>query len=97
MKKHTCQIHVQRDSKNPLSNEPCGRLARWLHRGKYVCGLHRKPQTLEEKVVDAEARASKWLADANEQNEAGNKNKAEEFYDKAQYWLDLMNKYRGNR
>lgn len=53
-------------------------------------------KSLQEKIVEAEQRASKWLADANEQSERGNKSKAEELYAKAQFWLDRMNKLRGD-
>lgn len=43
------------------------------------------------KAQQYEEKASKWLADANEQAEAGNKGRAEKMYDKAQYWLDKAN------
>jgi hypothetical protein len=42
-----------------------------------------------------EMQASKWLADANEQAEKGNKDRAEKLYDKAQFWLDKANGARG--
>ena len=48
-----------------------------------------------DKAQEYEAKASKWLADANEQNEHGNKVKAEKLYAKAQYWLDKANVARG--
>ena len=41
-----------------------------------------------DKAQEYEARASKWLADANEQSERGNNEKAERLYEKAQKWLD---------
>jgi hypothetical protein len=45
--------------------------------------------------LTAEERAAKWLADANEQAEKGNHEKAERMYEKSQYWLDRANKDRG--
>ncbi len=47
------------------------------------------------KAQEYEARASKWLSDANEQAERGNKEKAERLYEKAQHWLDKANTARG--
>jgi hypothetical protein len=52
-------------------------------------------QMLIDKAQLYEERASRWLADANEQAEKGNKDKAEKLYDKAQYWLDKANVERG--
>jgi hypothetical protein len=54
-----------------------------------------KADLLKAKADDAEMRAGKWLADANEANEAGDKERAEKLYAKAQFWLDRMNKYLG--
>lgn len=48
-------------------------------------------RTLHERLIDAQALASRWLADANELAESGRKDKAERFYEKAQYWLDRAN------
>ncbi len=45
--------------------------------------------------LTAEERAGKWLADANEQTEKGNTERAERMYAKSQYWLDRANKDRG--
>lgn len=50
---------------------------------------------MTDKAQEYEHKASKWLADANEAQEAGNKAEAEKFYEKAQYWLDRANKARG--
>jgi len=47
------------------------------------------------KAVEAEVRASRWLADANEHAAAGRKEAAEKCYAKAQYWLDRFNKLAG--
>jgi hypothetical protein len=54
-----------------------------------------KADLLAAKADDAEAKAGKRLADVNEYREAGRMVKAEQCYAKAQYWLDLANKYRG--
>jgi hypothetical protein len=42
-------------------------------------------------IPELEARASKYLGDANLEAEKGNKAKAEKLYDKAQFWLDRAN------
>lgn len=56
-----------------------------------------KPKkTLSERIADADDKGSRWLADANELAERGQTAKAEEYYEKAQYWLDRSNKLRGN-
>jgi hypothetical protein len=55
-----------------------------------------KPKTLHEKLVDAEDRGNRYLADANEAAERGNHTKAEKLYAKGQYWLDRSNKLAGN-
>lgn len=52
--------------------------------------------TLHEKIVDAEDRGCRYLADANEAEEKGNKAKAEKLLAKGQYWLDRYNKLSGN-
>ena len=50
----------------------------------------------DPKILDAEERAGKWLADANEMAERGQHEKAERLYEKAQFWLDRYNKLAGN-
>lgn len=51
-----------------------------------------KPQKpLSERIADADALASKWLADGNAYNEAGNSEKAEYCYGKSQFWKDRYN------
>ena len=52
-------------------------------------------KTLAEKIADAEANGSRWLADGNEAEEHGNKAKAEKCFEKSQFWLDRANKLRG--
>lgn len=44
------------------------------------------------KIVDAEERASKWLADGNDAAALGKTKKAEACYAKGQFWLDRANK-----
>lgn len=51
---------------------------------------------LNERIADADARGSSWLARANQLAEAGKKKQAERCYDKGQFWLDRSNKLRGN-
>jgi hypothetical protein len=50
---------------------------------------------LAERTLDAETRASQWLADGNEAREAGHTAKAERCFEKAQYWLDRANHLSG--
>ncbi|TIU88843.1 MAG: hypothetical protein E5W06_00310 [Mesorhizobium sp.] len=57
--------------------------------------LPKPKRTLHERIIDAEERGSRHLADANEAAEKGHKDKAEKLYDKGQYWLDRANKLRG--
>lgn len=52
-------------------------------------------KALSDRILDAEIRAGKWLADGNEAFEAGNIARSEACYDKSQYWLDRANKLRG--
>lgn len=52
-------------------------------------------KTLTEKILEAETRGSRWLADGNAANEQGNHAKAERCYNKAQYWLDRYNRLTG--
>ncbi len=53
-------------------------------------------KTLEQKIIEADIRGNKFLADANEASERGNQAKAERLYEKGQYWLDRSNQLRGN-
>lgn len=45
-------------------------------------------RTLAERILDADVRASMWLADANEARERGDVALAEKRYAKSQFWLD---------
>jgi hypothetical protein len=53
-------------------------------------------KTLKDRMIEAEDRGSRYLADANEAAERGEKAKAEKLYAKGQYWLDQYNKLAGN-
>jgi hypothetical protein len=53
-------------------------------------------KTLSEKLIEADERGSRYLADANEAAERGDTVKAEKLYAKGQYWLDRYNKLAGN-
>lgn len=46
---------------------------------------------LDQRALEAEARASQWLADGNQAREAGRTVKAERCFQKAQFWLDRAN------
>lgn len=47
--------------------------------------------SLADRILDAEVRASKWLADANNLREAGRADLAAHYDAKSQYWLDRYN------
>lgn len=47
------------------------------------------------KAIEAEAHASRHLADGNEARERGNAAKAAEHDRKGQFWLDRANRLRG--
>lgn len=51
-------------------------------------------ENIRDKMIDAETRASKWLADGNEAEERGNKAKVLRCFEKAQLWQALS---RGER
>ena len=46
---------------------------------------------LRERILDADARASRWVADGNEAAESGDGERAAACYAKSQYWLDRYN------
>lgn len=48
-------------------------------------------RSLKDRQIEAEQRASAYLADANEASERGQATKAERLYAKSQFWLDRMN------
>jgi hypothetical protein len=45
--------------------------------------------------LDAEVRASSWLADGNAAKERGNMDLAEKCYAKSQFWVDRYNRLTG--
>lgn len=51
-------------------------------------------KTLAERIAEADAKGSDWLAKANMAAERGEKDKAERMYAKGQKWLDMSNKLR---
>ena len=53
-------------------------------------------KTLHEKMIEADERGSRYLADANEAGERGDKAKEEKLLAKGQFWLDRYNKLAGN-
>jgi hypothetical protein len=53
-------------------------------------------KTLNEKLIEAEDRGNRLLADANAAEERGNFEKAEKLFAKGQFWLDRYNKLAGN-
>lgn len=55
----------------------------------------RKQRPLNERIADADARGSSWLARGNELAEAGKMEQAERCYEKGQFWMDRSNKLRG--
>lgn len=48
-------------------------------------------KSVVERTLDAEVRASKWLADANEAREQGDQTQAAKCDAKSQFWLDRYN------
>lgn len=55
-------------------------------------GSNRAPKkTLAERIADADALASRWLADGNDAAERGNRAKADQCYEKSQFWKDRYN------
>ena len=52
-------------------------------------------RTLEQRIVHAEAMASRYLGNHNAELEAGRTKGAEKMLAKSQYWLDMANKLRG--
>lgn len=52
-------------------------------------------RTEHERAVEAGATAARFLADANEAQEAGKQTKADRLYASAQRWLDKFNNLTG--
>jgi hypothetical protein len=58
--------------------------------------MAKSKKTLSERIAHADMMGGRYLADANEAAEKGQKEKAERLYEKGQYWLDVSNKLLGN-
>ncbi len=58
--------------------------------------MPRKIRSLNERIQEADVLAGRHLGNANEAEERGDKEKAAKHYAKAQYWLDRLNKLRGD-
>jgi hypothetical protein len=56
--------------------------------------MPRNDRPYHEQLADYDSRGNRWLAEGNAYAEAGNKKKAEECYDKGQYWMDKSNALR---
>lgn len=52
--------------------------------------------TLTSKILEANERCSRYMADANEALESGNKEKADKLFEKSQFWRDRYNKLVGD-
>lgn len=48
-------------------------------------------KSVAERTMEAEVRASKWLADANEARESGDPERAAKCDAQSQFWLDRYN------
>jgi hypothetical protein len=82
---------------------PCPRLsniefhpARADDPGQLQFDHSRRFKSVHDRIVDAEARSSRYLGNYNEEIEAGRTKSAEKMLAKSQYWLDIANKLRGN-
>ena len=53
-------------------------------------------KSLYERTIDAEERSNRWLADGNEAEERGDTTKADQCFEKSQFWLDRYNRLAGN-
>lgn len=52
-------------------------------------------KTQHEKSIDADIKCRQWLAKATDARDAGKKELAERYEEKAQFWLDRWNKLIG--
>lgn len=56
-----------------------------------------KPKrSLAERIADADARCSTYLANANEAEERGDRETAEKLYAKSGFWRDRYNRLKGD-
>ena len=82
----------------------CGDMMQWKRPGLFnrrwrPCAEKRiisMTDDLKRRIMDADERASRWLADGNEALETGDTSKAEKCYEKSQFWRDRFNKLSGN-
>ena len=51
---------------------------------------------IQERILQADILASRYLGNANEASERGNQERAEKLYQKSQYWLNRYNLLTGN-
>lgn len=58
--------------------------------------IEMEKKSLNERIIEADTRGCRYLADANEAAERGDHEKAEKLYAKGQIWLDRLNKLLGN-
>lgn len=58
--------------------------------------VHRRAKNQQQRLVDAEQRCGKYLADANEAEESGDQKKADKLYAKSGFWRDRYNQLAGN-
>ncbi len=56
--------------------------------------LQRKRLVLKNQMLYADTAGSNALANANAASERGQKEKAQRYYDRGQYWLDRSNELR---
>ncbi|RYF68553.1 MAG: hypothetical protein EOO39_19215 [Cytophagaceae bacterium] len=50
---------------------------------------------LDDRILDAQIKASHWLADGNKAFAAGRVTKADRYFQKARFWLDRANHLSG--
>lgn len=54
------------------------------------------PGEIKARMLDAEERCGRFLADANEAEERGEMAKAEKLFAKSRFWRDRYNRLAGN-
>jgi hypothetical protein len=61
-----------------------------------IAANNRRNKMTNEKAIQFEIKAARWLHEANIASESGKKEQAEKLYMKSQYWHDKMNQALGN-
>lgn len=51
---------------------------------------------VKKRLLEADERCNRYLADANEAEEAGDKKRAEKLYEKSGFWRNRYNQLAGN-